>query len=382
MVLPVDPLLAIRVGGMRVTARLSSMIVLAVIVGGALPRLDPAAAAGLGVLGWIPIGIVTWVVICAMLVAHEAVRVWACRRLGATVPRVDFYLFGGLPHLRDVTLTPRDETLAGLAGLGVLAALGGCVAVGDLVTRHASVYLHLPLRALLIACGGFAIFHLLPAIPLDGGQILRAWLWYLTDDLIVGTQAVALYAYLIAIGLVIGGVLLFPLADAWSFWGLWVAIAAWQMAGAARIVMQRTLWERAGDSVTVGRIAAGMARRIAVNVPIDDAADRLLEAGTDAAFLVTDAGQPVGALLLADLRRIPSAAWADHTVAEVMAPLAGLPRLDGETSLIAALALLDERQAPLAIIECQGKPCAAVTTAQLTRRLRDLRPDQSAESMM
>jgi len=375
MVLPIDPLLRVKLAGLRVTAHVSTLVLLALIVGGALSRLTHIAA-GLPGLAWIAVGLVTWLAICAMLVAHEAVRVWACRRQGVDVPQVDFYVFGGLPRIRDEKLSQRSETLAGLAGLATLAAVAAGIAGGALLTRHASAYVHIPFEAGLIACTGLAILHLLPAVPLDGGRILRAWLWYLTDDLMVGTRAVALYAHAIAFGLVIGGLLLLPAPGSRPFWGLWVAIAGWQVASAARAVLRWSLWEQNGSHVTLQQVIAATGRRLSAAAVIDDVVDTLLAAGPESAFLVADGTRVVGTLRLADLRRLPRAEWADHRVSDVMTPIGLLPRLDETTPIPIALDFLDDAPGRIALVERRGRPIAVLTADQLALHIRGLNPEQ------
>ena len=74
------------------------------------------------------------------------------------------------------------------------------------------------------------IFNLLPVYPLDGGQILRALLWFPLGE-IRSLQIAS------AIGLIGGGLLILYAVMTWSFWlgllALFVvsrAIAGWQQA--------------------------------------------------------------------------------------------------------------------------------------------------------
>lgn len=108
-----------------------------------------------------------------LVLCHELAHVAAARALGHPAFEVELLPFGGVARMgSEVFLDPGREIRIALAGPGVnlvLFALGmGLYAHGWWEGPLHSFYLQTNL--LLLA------FNLLPALPLDGGRVVRAWL--------------------------------------------------------------------------------------------------------------------------------------------------------------------------------------------------------------
>jgi len=299
----------------------------------------------------------------AMLVAlalHETARVWTWRRLGVRVRGLEVGVFGARPVLADATMCPRAETLAGLAGLLVLAA----PASGLLL---AATWGGDDLAAIARWVGALAVLQAMPALPLDAGRIVRAWVWYLTDDVLSGTRAATTAAHVIASGLVGLGAVLFLLDPSGTlpYWGVWLVTAGWQVGAAARAENRHARWQRDGRTVTLGAAVAARSRAIAAATPLADALEALHAVGSGGVLLVTDDERPLGILRENDLRRARRGDWERRTVDEAMMPLAGLTRLDADLTIVDAVALLIDGGHAVGLVQRGGTTFAAVATAHL-----------------
>lgn len=170
----------ISVAGIVVSVHLSWFAVLALVVGAAFngfrelfpsegPVLLSVVAMGLGVAFFV------------CLTLHELAHALVANRLGVGVRSIVLFMFGGVAEIDREAATPGDEfaiALAGPAASVVIASSAGLARV--------SMGLDGPVAALLVGLAflnvGIALFNLLPALPLDGGRILRAGLWRLTQD--------------------------------------------------------------------------------------------------------------------------------------------------------------------------------------------------------
>jgi Zn-dependent protease len=370
MLLPLDPLLVVRLGGLRVAARLGTLLVLG------LAGIGATAADHGDLAGWLT-GAAGALIVIAALLAHLAARLAITRRLGSTVRRAHLTVFGGVLDSLDDAVTPRAEALLGLAGLATLGCLAVAAGLGDLLTREGPERLHETAHAVAIVLAGLLVVRALPGLPLDGGHLLRGLVWYLTDSPLAGGRAAAVYAQLIAFGMIGFGAAAFSFAGPAPFWGLWAVIAGWQLGGEARAAALRARWQRLARGVQLGDLVAPPLSLPGATT-IEDAIEPLLGAGGDAPFLVggTD-GRPIGVLRLANLRGCPRAEWDRRTVAEVTTPLAGLPRLDADRPAVDALALFDDLErrpvtvpgGPVVVIERDGAPLAALDLRGVLRRL-------------
>ena len=74
-------------------------------------------------------------------------------------------------------------------------------------------------------------FNMLPALPLDGGRVLRALVWRSTGDFTRATRTAGGIGQAFGQALIFGGILLLFLTGA--FGGLWFALIGWFLFAAA-----------------------------------------------------------------------------------------------------------------------------------------------------
>lgn len=105
-------------------------------------------------------------ILALALLAHELGHALVARRLGVAVLDITIWPLGGMARMQDTTFRPWIEGPVALAGpavnlllAAVLAPLPGPIAAQALWVN------------LVLGLG-----NLLPAFPLDGGRVLRAWL--------------------------------------------------------------------------------------------------------------------------------------------------------------------------------------------------------------
>ncbi len=108
-----------------------------------------------------------------IVLIHELAHVAAARKLGVRVVSVELMPFGGVSSLgEEVVLDPRREVLVALAGPAanlVMFGLGlGAINYGLGYEDLNNFFLQCNLMV--------GAFNLLPALPLDGGRVFRAWL--------------------------------------------------------------------------------------------------------------------------------------------------------------------------------------------------------------
>lgn len=139
-------------------------------------------------IGW---DIAVYVSLFAIVLIHEFGHAFATRQVGGTADRILLWPFGGIAY---VQTPPRPggylwAIAAGpLVNVALFPVLYGLLAIytnpldfdySCMITASGEIsYLPYFLYRIFLINTGLLIFNLIPAFPLDGGQLLRGLLWY------------------------------------------------------------------------------------------------------------------------------------------------------------------------------------------------------------
>jgi Zn-dependent protease/CBS domain-containing protein len=158
--------------------------------------------------------------VCVIL--HELGHSYIAKKHGTKIQSITLFLFGGVSALEEIPRDPKTELKMALAGPGVSFLISIIFMImylifkspGDSFLQINDPYLRLfwMISIINIMLG---IFNLLPAFPMDGGRVLRAWLAQRTTY-IRATREAAGIGKMLAIFMGIFGLF-------YSFWFLLIA---------------------------------------------------------------------------------------------------------------------------------------------------------------
>src|SRR5215469_10941316 len=117
-----------------------------------------------------------------IVLIHEFGHALACRSVGGNANRIVLWPLGGVAYV-DPPPRPGATLWSIAAGPLVNVALTPILIAVFMFGRSAGWYETLPnvqnlIRSILYINFGLLVFNILPIYPLDGGQILRALLWF------------------------------------------------------------------------------------------------------------------------------------------------------------------------------------------------------------
>ena len=121
-------------------------------------------------------------VVCvfACVLAHEYGHALAARRYGIPTEDITLFPIGGVARLRSIPERPLQELVVALAGPAVnvviAALLGFVLFVVEALQFNLGAGLTWMIQSLLGINIALVVFNLLPAFPMDGGRVLRAFL--------------------------------------------------------------------------------------------------------------------------------------------------------------------------------------------------------------
>jgi len=143
-------------------------------------------------------GVALVLLVFGSVLLHELGHAVVARKLGVHIAGIELSFFGGAAKMVQMPRTATHEALIAAAGPAVSLVLGGLgLGLGALTGTWLLTWLGW--TNLIIAA-----FNLLPALPMDGGRILRALLTR-KMDFVRATDVAVTVARVVAVGFVIWG---------------------------------------------------------------------------------------------------------------------------------------------------------------------------------
>tara|TARA_R110002049_G_scaffold188402_2_gene356854 strand:- start:62781 stop:63905 length:1125 start_codon:yes stop_codon:yes gene_type:complete len=190
----------------------------------------------------------------ASLILHELAHAIIARRFGLQVSGITLFLFGGVAELQSEPLSGKTEFWIAIAGpvasLCVALAFWVCAHLANLLGAPAplgAVVSYLALLNLVLA-----LFNLLPAFPMDGGRVLRAWMWARSGDLLSATRRAVTISTAFAYGLMALG--LYTAFSGAIAGGLWPVLIGLFLLAASRSALVGLETEVALDGRSVANL--------------------------------------------------------------------------------------------------------------------------------
>ena len=336
-----------RIGGVEVRVNWSWLIVLALIVWTLADGVFPSQNPRLSGNTHLAMAVVAALLFFASILLHELGHAWEARREGLEVDGITLWLFGGVSQFKGGFPSAGAEFRIAIAGLpsavdGVAAWLG---------------YINLALL----------VFNLIPALPLDGGRVLRAALWQSKGDLgwatRVGTDIGRVFGYLF-IGL---GVAMFIFQG--SFSGAWLAFIGWFLLQAATAEARYIATEAALHGLRVRDLMVRDPVTVDGDLTVGRFMDEVARSRRFTTYPVVDGGRPIGLLAFGSVAALPRSEWDSRRVREAMLPLERVPLLTEDETAIDALTALSSPTSNRGLVVEDGHLAGLLSITDLTRAL-------------
>ncbi len=325
---------------------------------GALPRWHP----DWGTLTTWGVAFLAAAALIASILVHELSHAVVGRAVGVKVPRITLFVFGGMAHMRDEPSTPKAELLMAAVGpltsviIGFLASFIGLqlahVGSSGLNDPEEIVRSAGPIATILLWLGPInvmlALFNLVPGFPLDGGRLLRALLWWATDDLDRATRWAsgvgrAFGWTLITLGLLMAFGFRVPFFGTGLGGGLWLAVIGWFLNNAARASYSALRLRTRLSHLPVRQVMRSALDTVTPTMTLGELVRDHIMRSDQTSFPVTVGNELVGVISIRDIQRVSSEQWGSVTVGEVMTPASELPQIDVDADASKALECLAER---------------------------------------
>jgi Zn-dependent protease/CBS domain-containing protein len=230
------------------------------------------------------------VLLYVSVLIHELSHSLVARGYGLPVRRIVLWPLGGVSEIDREAPTPGREFAIAAAGPALSLVLGG-IGWGLYQVSYTGISGAL-IRQLVFANIIVGLFNLLPGLPLDGGRMLRAVIWWITKKPGAATIAAAWTGRVLALGLLAVPFFTGGLAGGDAVSTLWViVIAGFMWTGATQSIKATRFRERL--PALQARRLARKAISVPASTPLAEAIRRADEAGARAIVVVDHENRPI-----------------------------------------------------------------------------------------
>jgi Zn-dependent protease/CBS domain-containing protein len=354
-----------RVGGVQVRINWSWLVIFALIVWSLAAGIFPSQNPGLSDGAYLAMAVVAALLFFASLLLHELGHAWQARREGMEIDGITLWLFGGVSQFKTRFPSAGAEFRIAIAGplvslvLGagfVLLALAGLPSAVDGVAAWLG-YINLALL----------VFNLIPALPLDGGRVLRAALWRSRGDLAWATQVASGIGQGLGYLFIALGIAMFIFQG--SFSGAWLAFIGWFLLQAAGAEARYVATEAALAGVRVRDLMVRDPVTVDADLSVGRFMDDVAWSRRFTTYPVVDAGRPIGLLAFSSVAAVPRSEWETRRVRDAMVPLGSVPLLAEDTTAVEALTALSSPTSNRGLVVENGHLAGLLSITDLARAL-------------
>lgn len=286
------------------------------------------------------LGLVMALLLFASVLLHELGHSLVARSQGIKVNSITLFIFGGVAAIDRESQTPGEAFQVAIAGPLVSFCLFGLFygLTQALPPENLGYLVAVDLARINLV---LALFNLIPGLPLDGGQVLKAAIWKLTGSRLRGVRWAAQGGKVIgglAIALSVGLALL---TGVWTV--LWLALIGSFVYRNAEAydrltILQETLLQlQAADAMTRDF------RVVDATMSLRSFADEyiLADMQTVMPYYAASEGRYRGLVQIQDLQTIERSRWETESLESLVHPLSEIATVEEKTPLVEVIKTLE-----------------------------------------
>ncbi len=277
-------------------------------------------------------GVVMALLLFGSVLLHELGHSLVAKSQGIKVNSITLFLFGGVAAIEEESKTPFKAFQVAIAGPLVSIALFFLLSLASEVFSDTSV-----LGVMLGDLGRInlvlALFNLIPGLPLDGGQVLKAALWKATGDRFQAVHLAARTGQILGYCAIAFGLLVDYLTGE-LVTGLWIALLGWFCIRNATSYDRVSVLQETLLKITARETMTRDFRVVDADRTIRSFADLyVLETNHSQVYFAESDGRYRGMVSIDDLRVIERSQWESKTLNDIVHPLTEIPSVTENTSI-------------------------------------------------
>jgi len=244
------------------------------------------------------------------LLLHEMSHSYVAMKFGTKIHSITLFIFGGLAMMEDIPKSPEKEWRIAIAGPLMSFALGGVFLSSFWGIKALNFALQRPVAIVVFMLGllnvVLATFNLLPAFPMDGGRVLRAFLAKRMSFLKATKRAVLIgktFAVIMAIAGIIADPFMFILTGE-RVTNIWIPLIAIFLYIAATEEEAATTTFTALEGIKVKNIMRTEGTSVPEDMLISELANKMLDEKTAEYAVVSESGELKGFITFDEIKKM------------------------------------------------------------------------------
>lgn len=279
---------------------------------------------------------------------HELGHSLAAMSQGIKVNSITLFLFGGIASIDSESKTPGQAFQVAIAGPLVSLSIFLILGLGSQALPATSLLRVVAERVAEINLV-LGLFNLIPGLPLDGGQVLKAAIWKITGSRFAGVRWAARTGQFLGWLAVAFGLSVCLLSR--QFGGLWIALIGWFGVRNASAYTRFAVLQEALLKIKASDAMSRDFRVVDANSTLREFADRyLLEVNPFPFYVAAANGRDLGLVSIDDIRFTERSQWPIQTLHNMVKPLSKTATVSEKASLAEAINTMESSQVPRLIV--------------------------------
>lgn len=294
------------------------------------------------VIAW-SAGLIMALLLFTSVLLHELGHSLVAQSQGIKVNSITLFFFGGIAAIEEESKTPGKAFQVAIAGPAVSIVLFFFLNFGSHLMND-NTLLNFMVKDLARINLIVALFNLIPGLPLDGGQVLKAALWKITGNRFQAVHWAAQSGKILGyIAIALGFVVEFLTQE--FITGLWMVFLGWFAIRNANSYDNVTTLQETLLKLVAADAMSGDFRVVDANQSLREFADiYLLENSSHQVYFAASEGRYRGLVKVEDLRNIQRSEWETTTLINIVHPLDTIPAVNESTPLAEVISKLEDEQ--------------------------------------
>ena len=275
---------------------------------------------------------------------HELAHSYVAQRYQLTIESITLFIFGGVARIKAEAATPWDEFLIAVVGPIASLVVAALAWLGSLVIGQGSGPMGAVFFYVASANAILAVFNLIPGFPLDGGRVLRAIIWGVTNSMERATHVSSVVGQLVGFGFIGIGVLQAFTGNIIS--GLWIIFIGWFINSGAETSRRQAEAQTVFRGVRVCDLMTTDPPTANPNISVSDFVQEYAVRRGVRALPVVVGDRLYGIVSITDASKVPTGEWETTPIASILTrdDLATVRPTDDANTALARMAERDVNQ--------------------------------------